>query len=93
MPERCNYCTLQMLLAEALRTDCRVISKPTGWGPDGVPGTDLFIVPWTDKIGKYNAPTKTSPKGDKEFQGYCQKYKRVWMASIPYKCECNPEGQ
>ena len=91
MSERCGYCTLQILLAQAKRTNSRVVAKSCGFGPEEGPGTDLFTVPVGEVLGKYKQPTKSSPKGDKAFQEYCLRYKRVFLPSIPYKCECSPQ--
>lgn len=81
---KCNYCTMQIILAEAKRSGARVITKHSSFGLYGSHGTDVFVVPAGEKMGKYKAPSAKNPNGDKEYQ----KYHRAWLAEIPYRCEC-----
>lgn len=80
----CNYCLLQRYLAEAKRTGGKVVTKHSKFGVNGSAGTDVFLIPPGEKLGKYKAPSSKLPNGDKEYQ----KYHRAWLAEIPYKCEC-----
>lgn len=85
---KCNYCRLQIYLAEAKRTGGRVVTKGSTWSPEGLTGTDLFIVPDGETLKKYKGPSAKLPNGDKEFQ----KYHKAWMHGIPYRCVCE-EGE
>lgn len=84
---QCNHCRLQIILAEAKRTDSRVVTRSSHWGENGSCGTDVFLVPKGEKLGKYKGPTAKNPEGDKEFKKY-HKYHRAWMDEIPYHCIC-----
>jgi hypothetical protein len=53
---KCNYCTMQIILAEAKRAGARVITKHSSFGYHGSQGTDVFVVPHGEKMGKYKAP-------------------------------------
>lgn len=72
---KCNYCQFNIIRAEALREEKRVITKHSN-SDDGC--TEIFIVPEDVKL----------PTAKTKLYAVLKKYHKTFMKDIPYKCEC-----
>lgn len=75
MMSKCNYCKFNIIRAEALRNDSKVITKHSN--EDGG-CTEVFVVPMDIEL----------PTAKTKLYSVLKKYHKTFMKDIPYKCEC-----